>query len=107
LHSISFKAFQKKNTIDRKNYEISFCFFDLLPNEMVVTILHFLDWKTLLTASQVCKLWYQECRREELWYQLCKQILGDEINTEITQFIKEKEKLVMDHEIKTDRIQRK
>jgi len=52
----------------------SFAPFDYIPIEITTYILSFLDYRGLLKASQICKLWHEECEREEIWKRVSERI---------------------------------
>src|SRR5690349_3333915 len=73
-----------------KCYQLVTCFTFSNDVEMAIEILYYLDWKSLSRASRVCKLWYEECKRDKVWERLCLQMFPTIMEDPLLQYIRAK-----------------
>eukprot|EP00731_Ephydatia_muelleri_P029012 Em0020g656a len=65
-------------------------FILLLPKELALHVLSFLDARDLLVAAQTCRTWYTLCEDSLLWKDKCKDFDQDELNASMKSLAKRK-----------------
>jgi hypothetical protein len=88
LHQfLSTRTLSERIKIDHVELEVILIpgIFDRIPREIENEILLFLDWKTLVKVSRVCKRWHSIIQTEKTWKRLYHSQWNNELPLSIIQ----------------------